>query len=314
MPFSIIRADITTMAVDAIVNSTSSLPLIGEGVDLSIYRAAGPKLFEARKAFGVLRTAQAVMTAGYDLCAKSVIHVAGPIHGSATYDEEEMLGRTYRNALGLALEHGVESIAFPLISAGAFQFPRGRALAIALEEIKDFLDDHEMMIHLLVYDDASYQLSRERFITVASYIDRHGRDAATEPMTDGISYARIPAERSLDDIIDEAESTFAEALFRWIDRKGFDDVSLYKKANIDRKLFSKIKSNADYQPSKKTALSFALALELNLDETVDFLARAGYALSPSSRFDLIIRYFIERQIYDLYEINQALFSLTRTSL
>ncbi len=315
MPFSIIRADITTMTVDAIVNSTSSLPLMGKGVDFSIYRAAGPQLFEARKALGVLKTGEAAMTTGYHLKAKSVIHVVGPVYGGDLEKQENMLGKTYRNALMLAWKQGVESIAFPLISAGAFQFPRGKALTIALEEIKSFLAGHEMMIHLLVYDDASYQVSRERFVTVASYLSSHEIADETDYKTrPHMSYVRSAFSPSINDIIDEVDLTFSEALFRWIDLKDYDDVSIYKKANIDRKLFSKIKSNHDYQPSKKTALSFAIALELNLDETIDFLAKAGYALSPSSRFDLIIRYFIEHGNYDFYEINQTLFSFTQTSL
>ncbi|MBO4414830.1 MAG: hypothetical protein J5824_02470 [Lachnospiraceae bacterium] len=113
--------------------------------------------------------------------------------------------------------------------------------------------------------------------------------------------------RSLDDLMSNVAQTWQECLFRLIDEKGFSDTEVYKRANIDRKLFSKIRSNPDYQPKKNTAVAFAIALKLSLDEVKDFLSRAGYALSPSSRFDLIISYFVEQEVYDLYTINLALF-------
>ncbi len=123
--------------------------------------------------------------------------------------------------------------------------------------------------------------------------------------------AQVPAAkkaaRSLDDLMKNVSQTWQESLFRLIDEKGFSDTEVYKRAKIDRKLFSKIRSNPDYQPKKNTAVAFALALKLSLDEVKDFLARAGYALSPSSRFDLIIQYFVEQEVYDLYTINLALF-------
>jgi len=115
------------------------------------------------------------------------------------------------------------------------------------------------------------------------------------------------AGRSLDDLMAHVSETWQESLFRLIDEKGYTDTEVYKRANVDRKLFSKIRSNAEYQPKKITAVAFALALKLSLDETKDLLGRAGYALSPSSRFDLIIEYFIGQEVYDTYTINLALF-------
>ncbi len=113
--------------------------------------------------------------------------------------------------------------------------------------------------------------------------------------------------RSLDELMANVSETWQESLFRLIDEKGFTDTEVYKRANVDRKLFSKIRSNTQYQPKKITAVAFALALKLSLDETKDLLGRAGYALSPSSRFDLIIEYFIRQEVYDTYTINLALF-------
>lgn len=120
------------------------------------------------------------------------------------------------------------------------------------------------------------------------------------------AYARS-APRSLEDVVKNISETWSESLLRLITEKGYTDTEVYKRANVDRKLFSKIRSNKDYQPKKNTAVAFALALRLNPDETRDFLRRAGYAFSPSSKFDLIIEYSIDHGIYDLMLINGALF-------
>jgi O-acetyl-ADP-ribose deacetylase (regulator of RNase III) len=115
------------------------------------------------------------------------------------------------------------------------------------------------------------------------------------------------ADRSLDDVVKNVADTWSESLLRMITERGYTDTEVYKRANVDRKLFSKIRSNKDYKPKKTTALAFALALRLNIDETKDFLGRAGYALSKSSISDLIVEYFIEHEVYELMTINLALF-------
>ena len=121
------------------------------------------------------------------------------------------------------------------------------------------------------------------------------------------SSASMKSARTLEDIVVHVADTWQESLLHLIDEKGYTDTEVYKRANVDRKLFSKIRSNTAYQPKKITAVAFALALKLNLDETKDLLGRAGYALSPSSVFDLIVEYFIEHEVYDTYTINLALF-------
>lgn len=114
--------------------------------------------------------------------------------------------------------------------------------------------------------------------------------------------------RNLEDVINDLEKTFMELVFSFADRKGMSDVELQKKANIDRKAFSKLKCGTTKNPSKPTALALAIALELNLDETKDLLSRAGLALSPCSRQDVIVQFFIEKEAYDIFVINEALYA------
>jgi len=129
-----------------------------------------------------------------------------------------------------------------------------------------------------------------------------------EPVEEAVLYAAAPLEdKSLDDVVNNLDKTFMELVFSFADERGMSDVEVQKKANLDRKAFSKLKCGTTKNPSKATALALAVALELNLDETKDLLSRAGLALSPCSKQDLIVQYFIEKEAYDIYEINVALF-------
>ncbi len=127
------------------------------------------------------------------------------------------------------------------------------------------------------------------------------------PMEASAKMSADSSPRKLDDVLDEIGMTFSQSLFKHIENKGLTNAEVYKKAGIDRKLFSKIQCNPDYKPNKKTAIALALALELNKDETKDLIARAGYAFSPSSVSDIIIQFFIENGIYDIYAVNEALY-------
>lgn len=335
MPLEIIRNDITKVHADAIVNAANSSLLGGGGVDGAIHRAAGPELLEECRTLGGCKTGQAKITKGYRLPAKYVIHTVGPVWRGGNANEEKLLADCYKNSLALAKEHNLESIAFPLISSGAYGYPKDKAFKTAISVIGEFLLSNEMTVYIVVYDKAAFMLSEKLFSSIKQYIDDkyieehpfNRRDIYEEGYqvrdiyseSTGHIFAEEPVltkkhKRSLDDIVKNMDETFSQMLLRLIDEKGMTDAETYKKANIDRKLFSKIRNDINYKPGKPTAIAFAIALKLNLDETKDLLLKSGYALSNSSKFDIIIQYFIEEGNYNIFEINEALFAFDQSML
>jgi O-acetyl-ADP-ribose deacetylase (regulator of RNase III) len=334
MPLVIIRNDITKVHADAIVNAANSSLLGGGGVDGAIHRAAGPELLAECRTLGGCKVGQAKITKGYRLPAKYVIHTVGPVWHDGKSDEEELLADCYKNSLKLAKDYNLESIAFPLISSGAFGYPKDKALKTAISVIGDFLLNNEMTVYIVVYDKAAFMLSEKLFSSITQYIDENYIEKHLFERRNRFEGARQLAEiyedytgvfsaedvclkkhkRSLDDVVNQMDETFSQMLLRLIDEKGMTDTETYKKANIDRKLFSKIRNDINYRPSKPTAIAFAIALRLNLDETKDLLLKAGFALSHSSKFDIIIEYFIEDGNYNIFEINEALFAFDQNLL
>lgn len=322
MPLQIVRNDITKMQCDAIVNAANQTLLGGGGVDGAIHKAAGPGLLEECRALGGCQVGQAKMTDAYDLPCRYVIHTVGPIWQGGTHGENSLLENSYRNALQLAKEKGCESIAFPLISAGAYGYPREAALRIALDTIRDFLMKNEMLVYLVVFDKAAFQISEKIFCNIQSFIDDHyvderieySRHYRIEAQMPSFSLQECSAKSTLDDLIEQLDESFSQMLFRKIDEKGMTDAECYKKANVDRRLFSKIRNDVQYRPSKVTAIAFAIALQLSLEETEDLLQKAGFALSRSNKFDVIVEYFIENGNYNVFEINEALFAFDQTLL
>lgn len=356
MPFQIIRDDITRVRADAIVNTANPMPVIGDGTDLAIYRAAGEKqLLAERKKIGEIRPGGAAKTPAFGLHARYIIHTVGPEWAGGAHGERETLAACYANSLALAAELSCESVAFPLIATGVYGFPKDEALQIALAEIGKFLLTHEMRVTLVVFDRGAVELSRALTGEIEEYIDDHAAFLIRESEFDGgramrrrqnreerrfmesrhprMPDAALPCEftdaepgldyeaeagpfsgifsaaggKSLEQILAEKEETFQQRLFRLIDESGMDDVTVYKKANIDRKVFSRIRCKPDYRPKKRTAVAFAIALRLDMPAMTDLLSRAEIAFSPSSTFDLIVSYFVSRKNYDIFEINAALF-------
>ena len=322
MPFEIVRNDIVNMKVDAIVNTANPKPIIGAGTDKGVHDKAGARLLLARKEIGNITVGEAAITPAFDLDANYVIHTAGPIWKDGRSGEEELLASCFRNSLGIAKKKDCESIAFPLISTGSYGFPKPLALQIAVREISSFLMENEMQVYLVVFEKQSFELSEKLFKSVSSYIDANyvsdkmnleygtsklRRRDYEEMLLHESSYEITSKMPNLDGMLNNLDRGFSETLLDLIDRTGKKDSEIYKKANVDRKLFSKIRNNVDYRPSKTTAIAFAIALELNMDETNDLLSKAGFALSQSSKFDVIVRYFIENKKYDIFELNSVLF-------
>ena len=327
MPLIIVRNDITKMSVDAIVNAAKESLLSGGGVDGCIHRAAGPELLQECRTLGGCRTGEAKITGAYRLPCRYIIHTVGPVWRGGGHGEREQLASCYRTSLALAKEHGCETVAFPLISSGVFGYPKDQALRVAVDTIGEFLLHNDMTVYIVIFDRAAYQIGNKLFADIAAYIDDHYVDAHTDSRRERMrrmgvvesrmltAYEDVPmATSGLDEALAHLDTGFSETLLKLIDRSGKKDAEVYKKANVDRKLFSKIRNNPDYKPSKSTAVAFSIALELSLPETRDLIARAGYALSPSSKFDVIIEYFIMQRDYDIFRINEALFAFDQSLL
>lgn len=427
MPFQLVRNDITKMQVDAIVNAANSSLLGGGGVDGAIHRAAGPQLLEECRAIrareGGCPAGEAKITGAGRLPCRYVIHTVGPVWQGGGQGEEQLLAACYQNSLALAAQKGCSSVAFPLISAGAYGYPKQQALRVAVDTTRAFLQDagpDEMTVYLVVFDKAAFAISSSLYKKVAAYIDDHYAEQHAEPLEERLRRANLPrqqgaalsgplegpavaaglaapppalpsmppaaaevhqtkaakpgrrsalqklfglpgqdareldvqdtqasdafeeaapfaeppaaapapaaysaapaamplsaAPRSLDEALECLDESFSEMLLRKIDERGITDAACYKKANISRKLFSKIRSDRLYKPSKPTALAFALALELPMEETKELLMKAGYALSHSSKFDVIVEYFIQNGSYDVLAVNEALFAFDQALL
>ncbi len=324
MPFRIVQNDIVKMEVDAVVNAANTSLQMGGGVCGAIFAAAGVEQLQAAcGSFGGCPVGEAVITYGYNLPAQYIIHTVGPVWEGGDSNEANLLRKCYANSLTLAVQHDCQSIAFPLISSGIFGYPKDQALQIAVAAISEFLADHEIDVYLVVYDRKNFSLDARLSAAVKSYVVEN---FVEEPFEDDNCDAEVEewceyyvacellstptsSQRQTEKYLGEftIDETFSEMLLRLIDAKGMTDVETYKRANIDRKLFSKIRSNKEYNPSKATAIAFAIALQLNLDETLDLLCKAGYALSPSLPSDLIVKFFIKKGNYDIHEINQYLF-------
>jgi len=344
MPLKIIRQDITKMKVDAIVNTTNEEMVGYSGVDLAIHEAAGPELDLECAKIAPLGLGMAKITPGYNLDARYVIHTSGPIWRGGLEGESIILKSCYIESLKMAVAQGCNSIAFPLISSGVYGYPKDQVLKFAIQVITEFLFEHEMMVYICVFDRKSYEFSKKLFTEISEiiddkYVEDHDEDCISaieafdaddfserivcKECSDAAPIMQAPravpttsvANKTLHEYMKAMDKSFGYKLFDLIDERGMSDVECYKKANVDKKTFSKIKCNPQtYKPSKQTAVAFAIALKLNLEETQDLLASAGMTLSRAFVFDKIIRYFIQKEIYDIFEINEALFEFDQVLL
>ena len=319
MPLLLVRNDITKMTVDAIVNAANPSLLGGGGVDGAIHRAAGPELLAECRTLGGCRTGEARITGAYRLHAKYVIHTVGPIWRGGGCGEEHLLRSCYRHSLELAADHGCETVAFPLISSGVYGYPKGDAFRVATEAIAAFLEDHDLTVYLVLFDRAAFLLGGEHDAVHRETLDEDTGELFAPSALEDACYAAgapepakrpktAPKSQDLETMLKGLDEGFSRTLLRLIDEKGMTDVQCYKRANISRKLFSKIRSDPHYKPSKTTAVAFALALELTLPETQSLLSRAGFTLSHSYLGDVIIEYCIREKRYNVLDVNELLFS------
>ncbi len=332
MPLYIVRNDITKMEADALVNPSNEQLLPSGGVDEKIHSAAGAELLTACRALGGCAVGEAKATPAFALNAKYVIHTVGPRWSGGNKGEREQLASCYRNCLSLAHSLGCESVAIPLISSGDHGYPKDRVLAEAVSVVSSFLLEYDMTVSIVVYDDASYEFSEMLFGEIKSYIDdasqgvardlvlqrslRTKRVGAPISISDNLGVGRPHAvypsgekkpKKSLEQMLSDIELGFSGTVMRLIKERGMKGYECYRLANVDKKIFSKMKNNADYRPSKITAICFALALRLDLEQTNSLLRTAGYSLSRSNKFDIIIEYYIIHGKYNVMDINQTLF-------
>lgn len=347
MPLQLIRQDITQMQVDAIVTSANRHLTTGSGVNGAIHRAAGPDLRRECRTLGGCKTGEAKATGAYQLPCRYVIHTVGPVWHGGAHGERELLAACYRNSLLLAQELSCVSIAFPLISSGVFGYPKDQALKVAMETISTFLleSDADMTVYLVIFSKEAMQTGSKLFAGIQQYIDDHYVDEHVDHRRERIPIQRAaeewedddpwlrpaapaPCQESsvctssaqeeayfddtcefmcLEDALSQIDESFSEMVLRKIKEKGMKNADCYKKANLDKKHFSKISNDVHYKPKKPTAVALAIALELDLAETRELLMKAGFALSHSDKFDIIVEYFISHQLYDIFEINEALF-------
>ena len=335
MPFIIVRDDLTKMRVDAVVNTTNIKlqPGVG-GVSAAIFKAAGfDSLRAACDDIGGCALGSAVVTPGFGLPAGHIIHTPSMVWQDGHHGEEFILRSCYRACLKAAAQANYESLAFPLIGAGAHGYPRDLALTAATKEINSFLlsYDGDMTVYLAVFDHRAFSLSKKLTDEVHEYIDDNYVDArpdrryqrheaelsrAMEAMAELAPYPIMNLEEAMIGYPQTAppplsetlpEPSFAQAMIHYIDSHNMADPDVYKRANITKQNYYKIKMEKSH-PKKPTVLALCAAMRLDLKSTVDFMALAGYAFSPASRADLIVRYFISNGVHDVMEINSVLFA------
>ena len=331
MPLKIIRQDITKIKCDAIVNPTDTRFSADGGVDAKIHMAAGEKLREACASLGKIEVGEAKITPAFDLPCKYVIHTVGPVWSGVNANEKTLLQKCYKACLKTAVANGLESVAVPLISSGAYGYPKDQVLKIAVSSINAFLKDNELTVFLVVYDKTSYEFSKSLYGKVKRYIAdnylgyrRSSRDiceclslAAEYSPTYGAKYKAATFSEdtsSIEEMLEEIDDTFAVTLMKLIDLKKMTDVECYKRANVSRQTWYKILNEKDYKPSKNTVIAFAISLKLNLAETQHLLATVGFTLSKSSKFDIIIEYFLKNGCHDIMKINETLFEFDQQCL
>lgn len=347
MPFHIVRDDVTKILADAVVVPSNTQLIISGGVGGQVAAIAGrAELQEACNAIGWCPVGSAVAVDSYAYPSRCIVFATGPSWpGSPKASILRLLEATNLSALEAAAAQGCQSIAMPLISAGNFGFPVNHAFRCASAAVREFLSneanaDIEVTLALFereavcagsnlvgeiaeLVDDAyvAQQLEQER----RRYGERDVRQSCCfrieqQPAgnlaldADAIAEPCLNAPCLLDDASDDLESMlaqldepFSEILVHLIDAKGMTDPEVYRAANMSRQTFSKIRNNPQMQPKKRSVLALAVALQLTTPEAEALLITAGYALSPASPRDAIVRYFLDHKMYNVFDLNEMLY-------
>ena len=338
MPFSIIRNDITAVTADAVVNTANPRPVIGAGTDSAIHAKAGPKLLIARKKIGDIARGCCAETPAFGLNAKYVLHTVSPAWVDGRHREAELLRQAYDSTLHLAAELGCRSVAFPLMAAGSYGFPKDVALRIAIDAFTEFLMHSDMEIILVLFNRSAFQLAGNLFSDLKSYVDenyvaeqsaREYYAAAPTSLFEMDRRDRRPKARpsfsrrenrackastpimheddfDIDEILFRAAPTFSEKLQKYLMQHEGKDSAIYGDGAMSRQLFNKIINSKDYTPKKSTAIQLAVGLHLDFEQTQDLLSSAGYVLTHSDKRDVVVDYYIKKKIYKVVEIDIAL--------
>lgn len=318
MPFYLSHKDITTIKADVIVNAANTSLRMGGGVCGAIFEKAGrEKMEEACRKLAPIGTGEAVATPAFALPAKYVIHTAGPVwKGKA--GEKELLYHCYSESLILAETLHAKSIVFPLISGGIYGCPRSIAKAVAGKAIFDFLAKKDMKVTLVLFGQKKRTRITEAIRSFLEWNCGAGVQEEASLMLPDLApeapCAPPPIRGGVKGFVLQLGDPFQKVLFHYIDAEGKTDTEVYKEANIDRRLFSKIRTHVDYTPKKKTILALAVALHLDVEETEELLESAGYSLSRSRKMDMIVRWYMEHGKYDIYEINETLLEFGQNQL
>lgn len=320
MPLHLICADLTKFPCDAVVISADE-QLRGGSMLGAFSSAGGAHFLDGLKLLQALPAGSVQNIRGKYFQCKHTIITTAPTWQDGNSGERELLAACYRNSLERARKLGCKKIAVGLINSHAYGIPQDIALNTAISAISDYLEQHELEVYLTNFDLKSYAETSAREQRLDAFMrDRYKTDfapkfaalmggTARKNSVQAEAFAQVCYEKApgLEAAMQMLDESFTEMLLRKIDERGMTDAECYNRANIDRRHFSKIRSDKHYHPKKATAIAFAIALELNLSETEELLRKAGYSLSHSSKSDIIIEFFIREGNYNVFDINEALY-------